>query len=128
MSTVDFTSLSVRSLLGMSDATLGAVDPVVLNLTVAKEIPSLDGLDVPYFVSLADEWANDLRRQGLAWPHFDIWTAILDPKPPTPGLDIGDAPLTDEELNKQLLQDPVIGASFEDQLNEDALGDRVFNF
>ena len=39
---------------------LGSVDPVVMNLVVAKGIPSLANLDIGHYVGLADSWAADL--------------------------------------------------------------------
>ena len=39
---------------------LGKVDPVVVNLVVARGIPSLVDLDVGRYVELADQWADDL--------------------------------------------------------------------
>ncbi len=52
----------------MSDDELAAVDPVVLNLVVAKGIPSLADLDIGRYVLQADEWADDLRSQI---PHLE---------------------------------------------------------
>ena len=52
--------------LALSDEELSQVDPVVMNLVVAKGIPALAGLDISQYVRLADEWAADLRAQMLA--------------------------------------------------------------
>ena len=52
-----------RQLLECSDAGLGRVDPLVMNLLVAKSIPSLADLDVPRYQKLADQWAEDVRRR-----------------------------------------------------------------
>ena len=38
------------------------VDPVVMNLTVAKGIPALAELDIEHYVQLADKWADEIRR------------------------------------------------------------------
>ncbi len=48
-------------LLAYSDAELNRVDPVEMNLLVAKSIPSLANLDIPHYQRLADEWANAVR-------------------------------------------------------------------
>lgn len=46
----------------MPPADLRKVDPVVLNLSVAKGIPALADLDVPRYQKLADTWAADIRK------------------------------------------------------------------
>ena len=48
--------------LGLSNEELGKVDPVVMNLAVAKGIPSLAELDIGRYVRLADQWAAEVRR------------------------------------------------------------------
>lgn len=48
-------------LLGLSDDEFLRVDPVVLNLLVAKSIPSLADLDISRYQRLADEWAAAVR-------------------------------------------------------------------
>jgi len=50
-------------LLGCSDAELAHVDPLVMNLLVAKSIPSLADLDIARYQRLADQWADDVRRR-----------------------------------------------------------------
>jgi len=55
-----------RQLLACSDAGLARVDPLVMNLLVAKSIPSLSDLDIPRYQRLADQWAEDIRRRLLA--------------------------------------------------------------
>ena len=45
---------------------MSKVDPVVMNLVVAKGIPALADLDIGRYVRLADEWAVDLRAQMLS--------------------------------------------------------------
>ena len=47
----------------MTENELEVVDPVVMNLFVAQGIPALAGLDVGYYVRLADEWGDDLRHR-----------------------------------------------------------------
>jgi hypothetical protein len=48
-------------LLGLSDAELARVDPVEMNLLVARGIPRLAHLDIASYQRLADEWAADFR-------------------------------------------------------------------
>ena len=52
-----------RQLLACSDAELARVDPLVMNLLVAKSIPSLADLDISRYQKLADHWADDVRRR-----------------------------------------------------------------
>lgn len=54
---------TLRDFLGMSDEELDAVDPVVMNLVIAKGIPSLAHLDIDKYVRQVDRWADDLRRR-----------------------------------------------------------------
>jgi len=54
---------SVAGFLALSSEELDRVDPVVMNLVVAKGIPALAELDVNRYVRLADEWADDLRAR-----------------------------------------------------------------
>lgn len=54
---------TVDELIGLSPEKLRGVDPVVLNLVVAKGIPTLADLDVGHYVRIADEWAADLRAR-----------------------------------------------------------------
>src|SRR5712692_1646703 len=50
-------------LLSKSDAELARVDPLEMNLLVAKAIPSLADLDIPYYQDLADRWAAEVAQQ-----------------------------------------------------------------
>ena len=52
-----------RQLLACSDADLARVDPLVMNLLVARSIPSLAGLDIGRYERLADQWAAEVRRR-----------------------------------------------------------------
>jgi hypothetical protein len=52
-----------RELLACSDAELARVDPLVMNLLVAKSIPSLVNLDINGYQRQADQWAEDVRRR-----------------------------------------------------------------
>ena len=54
---------SLEQLLALSNDELSKIDPVVMNLVVAKGIPSLANLDIDQYVLLADRWADDLRRR-----------------------------------------------------------------
>lgn len=50
-----------RQLLPYSDEQLAQVDPLWMNLLVAKSIPSLSNLDIHRYQRQADEWAHDVR-------------------------------------------------------------------
>ena len=52
-----------RQLLACSDDELARVDPVVMNLLVAKSIPSLADLDIPRYQRQADEWAMAVQER-----------------------------------------------------------------
>ncbi len=52
-----------RQLLACIDAELAQVDPLVMNLLVAKSIPSLTDIDIPHYQRQADQWAEDVRRR-----------------------------------------------------------------
>jgi hypothetical protein len=47
---------------GYTPEEIARVDPVVMNLLVAKSIPSLAGLDIPSRVQIVDGWAEGVRR------------------------------------------------------------------
>ena len=52
-----------RQFLALSDPELAKVDPLVMNLLVAKSVPSLADLDIPRYQRQADQWAEDVRRR-----------------------------------------------------------------
>jgi hypothetical protein len=54
---------TVDQLLSLPNEELGKVDPVVMNLVVAKGIPALANLDIDHYIRLADQWAADFRTQ-----------------------------------------------------------------
>jgi hypothetical protein len=62
---------TVEQFLTMSSEEFGRTDPLVMNLVVAKGIPSLANLDIGHYAALADEWAADIRqRLPRMEPHF----------------------------------------------------------
>jgi hypothetical protein len=52
-----------EDLLALTDAELARVDPVEMNLLVARGIPSLPDLDIHRYQRIADAWAEDTRRR-----------------------------------------------------------------
>ncbi len=62
----------------MSDEELARIDPLVLNLQVAKGIPALAELNICRYQELADEWAAGVQRlitkaQGHFWRNPSGW-------------------------------------------------------
>lgn len=52
-----------RELLARPDEALSRFDPLVMNLLVAKSIPSLANLDIPRYLRQADQWAEDVSQR-----------------------------------------------------------------
>ncbi len=52
---------NVAALMAMSDAELGGVDPVVVNLAVARGIPAYADLNVERYVKTIDDWAKTVK-------------------------------------------------------------------
>ncbi len=52
-----------RALLTCSDEQLRRVDPLAMNLLVAKSIPSLVNLDIPQYQKQANQWAEEVRQR-----------------------------------------------------------------
>jgi hypothetical protein len=72
-----------RAFLACSDDELAAVDPLVLNLLVAKSIPSLADLDLAPYVQLRDSWALAVERRIPQLEHHfhrspDRWKNDVD--------------------------------------------------
>lgn len=53
---------TLGSLVGHSDAQLKLIDPLEMNLLVAREIPSLNSLNIAAYQQTADKWANEIKR------------------------------------------------------------------
>lgn len=53
---------TAEQLIGYSVSELAKVDPVVLNLAVARGIPALADLEIAKYIQLADDWAADLKK------------------------------------------------------------------
>jgi hypothetical protein len=49
---------SVAAFIAMTDTELAKVDPIVMNLTVAKGIPECSGLDIGKYIATVDSWAR----------------------------------------------------------------------
>jgi hypothetical protein len=54
----------------MRDEELAAIDPLAMNLVVAKGIPALDGLDVGHYQQLLDDLVLDFSRRCL--PQWEL--------------------------------------------------------
>ncbi len=68
----DYSKLTAADLAKMSDEQLATVDPLAMNLIVAKGVPSLADLDIRHYQDIVDGWVLDLNRRCLPqWePHF----------------------------------------------------------
>ena len=55
---------TVAQMMGMSDAELAKVDPLVMNLVVAKGIPECADLDIPKYAATVDEWARAIKEKN----------------------------------------------------------------
>ena len=53
---------TVDQLVALPNDELAKVDPVVMNLVVAKGIPALGNLDIGHYVGLADHWAAEIEQ------------------------------------------------------------------
>jgi hypothetical protein len=63
-----------RELLALPDGDLGKVDPLVMNLLVAKSVRRLAGLDISRYEKLADEWAGLVRSRLPGLERFFLQT------------------------------------------------------
>jgi hypothetical protein len=60
-----YAKLKARDLVAMSDAELEAMDPLVMNIVVAKELPELAKIDIGEYSRIVDGWAVRIGK-GLA--------------------------------------------------------------
>jgi hypothetical protein len=67
----DYSKWTTADLAVMSDEQLAAVDPLAMNLIVAKGIPSLADVDIRHYQDIVDGWVLDLNRRCLPrWEPF----------------------------------------------------------
>lgn len=57
-----FADLTAIDLVALPDADLDRLDPLVVNLIVAREIPGLESLDIDRYVKIVDHWADQIAR------------------------------------------------------------------
>lgn len=57
-----FAQLSARDLVAMTDAELEAMDPLVMNMVVAKGVPDLVGIDFAKYAKVVDGWAERIGQ------------------------------------------------------------------
>jgi len=57
-----FAQLSARDLVAMSDAELEAMDPLVMNMVVAKGLPELADIDFAKYAGIVDGWAERIAE------------------------------------------------------------------
>jgi hypothetical protein len=68
---------TLGTLLGLASDALDSVDPLVMNLVVAKKIPCFADLNVGRYVRLADRWAGDIRER-LPGAEARFWQSPAD--------------------------------------------------
>jgi hypothetical protein len=61
----DYTQVTLTDLLGMTDRDLATVDPLAMNLIIAKGIPSLADLEVCRYQEMVNDWVSDFTRRCL---------------------------------------------------------------
>ena len=68
----DYAATTLNDLIAMSEDRLAEVDPLAMNLVVAKGIPSLSGIDIAQYQNVVNTWVKDFQRRCLPqWePHF----------------------------------------------------------
>ncbi|MDZ4658195.1 MAG: hypothetical protein SH868_11515 [Bythopirellula sp.] len=57
----DYSATNVGHLLAMTKSELATVDPLAMNLIVAKEISTLASLDIAEYQATVNAWTNDFR-------------------------------------------------------------------
>jgi|GEM_PF-836136 len=68
----DFATTTLNDLIAMPEDRLAEVDPLAMNLIVAKGIPSLSGIEIARYQNVVNTWALDFQRRCLPqWePYF----------------------------------------------------------
>jgi len=61
----DYSKLSAADLVALTDGELAAIDPLAMNLIVAKGLPSLANLDIRHYQDIVNGWVLDLNRRCL---------------------------------------------------------------
>lgn len=61
----DYSDWTTAHLAGLTEEQLAAVDPLAMNLIVAKGLPALAHLDIVHYQQLVDGWVLDLNRRCL---------------------------------------------------------------
>jgi hypothetical protein len=67
----DYSRTTLAELVGMTDDDLATVDPLAMNLIVAKGLPALADLDVERYQGILNAWTLDFARRCLPyWEQF----------------------------------------------------------
>src|SRR5262249_16120111 len=56
-------TLTVNSIATLSKTDLSRVDPLVMNLSMARELPALAALDIRLYQRMAARWAHEVKRR-----------------------------------------------------------------
>lgn len=72
---------TLESLAAMSDAELGKVDPIVVNLVVARGITGWEKLDIKKYVKQVDEWAAKINEASNIAEQYERDTELYKHSP-----------------------------------------------
>jgi hypothetical protein len=72
----DYSGVTTGDLIGLSNERLAAVDPLAMNLIVAREISSLTTLDLANYQNIVNDWALTFAGQYLPY-----WTQSFQGDP-----------------------------------------------
>jgi hypothetical protein len=73
---IDYAGVTAEQLLALSDEQLAGLDPLAVNLIVAKGIPQLADLDISHYQSQLNAWAWEFANQYLP-----AWTNVFEKEP-----------------------------------------------
>lgn len=74
---LDYSGVTTDQLVGLTDEQLAAVDPLAMNLIVAKGTPRLADLDLFAYQHRINEWASDFANRYLPF-WLDVYEDHLD--------------------------------------------------
>lgn len=61
----DYSKVTVPTLMSLTESELTAVDPLAINLTVAKGIPGLDEINIATYQNVLNSWVHDFALRFL---------------------------------------------------------------
>ncbi len=66
----DFSTATAFDLAALSDEQLAELDPLAINLVVARGLPALSDLDIRPYQQIVDDWTSDFVQRCL--PHWEV--------------------------------------------------------